>query len=122
MKQIRDVMSRDPVSVAPSATVSEAATLMGARNIGSVLVMSERKLTGIFTERDVVRALASTFEAAGHLVSEWMTPAPTTVTPDSADSEALATMLDKGFRHLPVIEDSKVVGIVSIRDLAVKAG
>jgi len=104
--------------VTPETTVGEAVALMAQHRIGSVLVMEGARLTGIFTERDTVRALSHTYDAPSHSVSSWMTPEPMTVTPDSSTDEALKTMLDHNFRHLPVVEGDEVVGIVSIRDLA----
>ena len=100
--------------VTPSTTVGEAVALMAQHRIGSVLVMEGSQLVGIFTERDTVRSLSHSYDA----VSSWMTPEPMTVTPESSTDEALKTMLDHNFRHLPVMEGGEVVGIVSIRDLA----
>ena len=117
MTTIRDVMSTELVSVTPGATVAEAATVMGTRKVGAALILDGERLAGIFTERDILRALASDFDAAGHLVSHWMTPDPFTLTPGSSASEALDLMLDRGFRHVPVVEDGRVLGIVSLRDV-----
>jgi CBS domain-containing protein len=80
--------------------------------------MDGERLLGIFTERDIVKALGQHFDAAGHAVSEWMTSDPTTVPADTQVDEALRTMLDRGFRHLPVVEGERVVGVVSMRDLS----
>jgi CBS domain-containing protein len=114
---IRDIMSDGLVTVNPSTTVAEAATSMAERRVGSALVM-EGGLVGIFTERDIVRALSQDFDAPGHPVEQWMTRDPTTVTPDTAVQDALDIMLKAGFRHLPVMEGDEVVGVVSIRDLS----
>src|SRR5215813_1901940 len=73
---VRDIMSTEIVSVGRSATVAEAATLMGKLQVGSALVMDDDEVVGIFTERDIVRALAADFDAAGHEVGDWMTPQP----------------------------------------------
>lgn len=118
MKTVAELMSGAVLSVAPTATVAEAATMMGERRIGSALVMEDDTLLGIFTERDIVRALGQHFDAAGRPVSEWMTADPVTVSPDTPAEQALRTMLDGGFRHLPVTDGGKVVGVVSIRDLS----
>ena len=118
MASVLEVMTKEPLSVPPSTTVAEAATVMGERRIGSALVMEDDALLGIFTERDIVRALAKDFAAAERPVSEWMTRDPVTVPPDTPAKEALKQMLDGGFRHLPVTEGDSVVGIVSIRDLS----
>src|SRR5207302_978085 len=91
--------------------------VLAAKSAG-VLAMAGSQLVGIFTERDTVRSLSHSYDAPAHSVSSWMTPEPMTVTPESSTDEALKTMLDHNFRHLPVMEGGEVVGIVSIRDLA----
>jgi CBS domain-containing protein len=121
MTTVGDIMTTSLFSIEPATTVAEAATVMGERRIGSALVMEGERLLGIFTERDIVRALGQHFDAAGHAVSEWMTADPLTVPPGTAAQEALRTMLDRGFRHLPVAEGDRVIGVVSMRDLT-KAG
>jgi len=110
-------MSADLVSVSPTATIAEAATVMGTRRVGSALVMDGDELIGIFTERDILRALAGDFDAPGHQVSGSMTRNPRTVDPATDVGEALDTMLQHGFRHFPVMDDGRVIGIVSMRDL-----
>ena len=118
MASVADVMTRTILAVEPTTTVAEAATIMGERAAGSALVMDGDRLLGIFTERDIVKALGQHFDAAGHPVSEWMTPDPMTVPAQTPVSDALRTMLDRGFRHLPVIDGEAVVGVVSMRDLS----
>jgi CBS domain-containing protein len=118
MTTVGEVMSTQLISVEPSATVAEAATVMGERHVGSALVMESGKLVGIFTERDIVRALSQHFDAPGHQVSNWMTSGPTMTRASVSVEDALDLMLSKGFRHLPVEEGGTVVGIVSIRDLS----
>jgi len=114
---VGEIMTGSVFSIEPTMTVAEAATVMGERKIGSALVMEGEKLSGIFTERDIVRALGEHFDAAGHPVSEWMTTDPMTVPPDTPIQEALNTMLERGFRHLPVVDGESILGIVSMRDL-----
>jgi CBS domain-containing protein len=111
-------MTRSILSVDPTTTVAEAATIMGERAAGSALVMEGDRLLGIFTERDIVKALGQHFDAAGHAVADWMTADPLTVPAETSVEEALRTMLDRGFRHLPVVEERGVVGVVSMRDLS----
>jgi CBS domain-containing protein len=112
-----EIMTGSVFSIEPTMTVAEAATVMGERKIGSALVMDGDRLAGIFTERDIVRALGEHFDAAGHPVSEWMTADPVTASADTSVEDALRTMLDRGFRHLPVADGEQVIGIVSMRDL-----
>jgi CBS domain-containing protein len=118
MATVGEVMTRSILAVDAATTVAEAATIMGERAAGSALVMDGDRLLGIFTERDIVKALGQHFDAAGHPVSEWMTPDPLTVAADTPAGDALRTMLDRGFRHLPVVEGDSVVGVVSMRDLS----
>jgi CBS domain-containing protein len=118
MAIIRDVMTTELVTVEPGTSVAEAATLMGERHVGSALVFGDGRIAGIFTERDILRALASDFDAARHSVEQWMTRDPTTIGADAGVREARDLMLARGFRHLPVTDDDAVVGIVSLRDLS----
>jgi len=115
---IGDLATTELVSVPPSATVAEAATVMGERRCSSCLVMDGDQMLGIFTERDIVRSLAQHFDAAGHSVSDWMTPNPTSVPSDTPVQEALQVMLDGGYRHLPIVDGGKVMGVVSMRDIS----
>jgi CBS domain-containing protein len=116
--RVRDVMASRLHTVGPEDTVGEAVAVMAQHRIGSVLVMDGERLVGIFTERDTVRAISQSHDAARHEVVSWMTRDPTAVGPDVDTDEALRMMLDRGFRHLPVVDGEKVVGIVSMRDLA----
>jgi CBS domain-containing protein len=118
MVTIREVMTTELVTVEPGTTVAEAATVMGERHVGSALVFGDGKMAGIFTERDILRALASDFDAARHAVEQWMTPDPATIAADAGVREARDLMLARGFRHLPVTDDEDVVGIISLRDLS----
>jgi CBS domain-containing protein len=118
MATVGEIMTRDLITVDPSATVAEAATVMGGKHVGSALVMDGDHLTGIFTERDIVRALGEHFDAAGHPVSHWMTSNPQTIGPGATTEEALDAMLRGGFRHLPVVDGERVVGMLSLRDVA----
>lgn len=118
MSTVRELMSTSLHTVGPSDTVGEAVALMAQHRVGSVLVMDGEKLLGIFTERDTVRALSLSHDAPRHQITSWMTADPKTVGPDTDADEALHLMLDNGFRHLPVMADGKVVGVVSMRDLA----
>ena len=117
MTVIRDVMSTELTSVSPSTTVADAATMMSTRQVGSALVLDGEKLIGIFTERDVLRAVGSDFDAEHHAVTEFMTKEPKSIGPEVDTHEALEAMFAFGFRHLPVLEDGRVVGVVSMRDV-----
>src|SRR3982074_3574667 len=118
MTAVREVMTEQLVTVEPSTSVAAAVTVMGMQRVGAVLVMEDARLEGIFTERDLVRALACDMGAASQPVAPWMTRNPVTVGPDSSVDHALEIMLSGHFRHLPVMEGESVLGIVSIRDLS----
>jgi CBS domain-containing protein len=118
MATVGDVMNATLVTAEPGSTVAEAATIMGEQHVGSTLVMEDGKLVGIFTERDIVRALSQDFDAPGHAISHWMTREPRTVGPDTTVEDALQQMLAGGFRHLPVCQGDRVLGMVSMRDLS----
>ena len=118
MATVADLMTSGSIlSIPPETSVAEAATVMGERRVGSALVMEGDALTGIFTERDIVKALGEHHDAAEHPVSEWMTRHPMTIPPSTPVEEALRTMLSRGFRHLPVTDGERILGIVSMRDL-----
>ena len=118
-RAIRSVIGEQkPIFASAEASVAAAAKLMKRHRIGALLVMKSGRLAGIFTERDTVRAISHSHDAPAHEVSSWMTHDPMTVAPDVETDVALRTMLDNGFRHLPVVENGEVIGVVSIRDLA----
>jgi CBS domain-containing protein len=118
MDAVGEIMTKELVTVESGATVAEAATVMGERKVGSALVIDGGELVGIFTERDIVRALSQDFDAPGHPITHWMTRDPATITPETTVKEALDMMLTRGFRHLPVVEGTTPVGMVSMRDLS----
>jgi CBS domain-containing protein len=116
--RVADIMSKPLCIVDPEATLAEATTLMAENRVGSAIVCSGDRLLGIVTERDVVRAMSGSHDAAIRPVDEWMTRRPVTIGPETEVRDALRTMVDGGFRHLPVLEDDKIVGMVSMRDIA----
>lgn len=118
MATVREIMTRDLITVEPSATVAETATVMGEHHVGSALVLEAGVIAGIFTERDIVRALSQDFDAAGHSIAHYMTRNPTTVPPDTGLQAALDLMLVGGFRHLPVVAGDRLLGMVSMRDIS----
>ncbi len=106
------------VSLPPSATVQDAARIMTERHIGAVLVAVDGRLQGIFTERDVLaRVVAAGLDPNDTALGGVMTPNPDTVAPNDSALEALRRMSERGYRHLPVVDHERMVGIVSIRDL-----
>jgi len=118
MATVAELMSRQLVTSDESATLGEAAAVMAQRRVGSILILTAERLTGIFSERDIVRALSQSHDAVRDPVGHWMTRQPVTIGPDASAEEALEKMLAGGFRHLPVLEGEKLVGMVSMRDLS----
>jgi CBS domain-containing protein len=115
---LRDFMSGgDVLTIEPSVTLSEAARAMRRREVGAAVVTDRGTLVGIFTERDLLRAIADSRHPDQHRVASYMTPDPITLPPDHLPSEAAQIMHDRKFRHIPVVEDGEVIGVVSIRDL-----
>jgi CBS domain-containing protein len=105
------------VSVAPEDTLGEAAERMAEDGVGSAVVLDSGRLIGILTERDLLRAVAGRVHTSEARVREWMTVDPVTATEETSADEAMRTMLEQGFRHLPVIEEGRTIGVVSLREL-----
>jgi len=117
-QRIRIMMERKKMLTAPpETTVSKAAKLMANKNVGAVMVVEEERLVGIFTERDAVfRVIARGRDVQTTPLADVMTASPQTVDPDKTFGYALLMMHENGFRHVPVIENGKPVGIVSARN------
>jgi CBS domain-containing protein len=98
-------------------SVAEAANSMVKGRFGSAVVMDSSWLIGIFTERDVLRAAASGADLTSSPLSEWMTREPVTAGPDMDADDAAEIMMGQGFRHLPVVDGTTLLGIVSLRDI-----
>jgi CBS domain-containing protein len=112
------VMTTDVLTVAPEDTIGEAAQKMTDQGVGAVVVSDFGRLIGIFTERDLMRAVAGRVHPSEGRVREWMTPDPVTMTEDASVEDAGQAMIERGFRHIPVVAGERAVGIVSIRDVA----
>ena len=112
------VKDQKPLVLAARETVQHACRCMRERSAGSVLVIDDQqRLSGIFTGRDAVRTLAEGKDAAVTTLAQAMTSNPITITPESRAIDALRTMSDGGFRHLPVVDNERIWGIVSRGDL-----
>ena len=117
---VPDIISEKQVltTFGADVTVRQAARVMAERHIGAVLIMSDGKLDGIFTERDVLnRVVAPGKDPETVKIGEVMTKNPDTVSPDASALDTLILMQSKGYRHLPVLDGGELVGIVSVRDL-----
>ena len=105
------------VTTASQASVFEIARLMLEHDVGATLVVEDGSLLGIFTERDALfRVLAEGRDPRAVSVGEVMTPQPVTVGPEVSFGYAMVLMHERGFRHLPIVEGGRVIGIVSARD------
>lgn len=117
MAVLGEMMSRNVLAVAPEDTLGEAAERMTDEGVGSAVVLDGGRLIGILTERDVLRAAAGRVHSSDARVREWMTADPIVAREETTATESLEIMMANGFRHLPIVEEGRVVGIVSIRDV-----
>ncbi len=117
-RTIRDIIDHQELLTADiGMTVSEAARLMKARVVGAIVVLRDGALAGIFTERDALfRVVAEGLDPTTTTMESAMTADPTTVHPDKPFATALEVMHHGRFRHVPVVEDGQVVGMISSRD------
>jgi CBS domain-containing protein len=113
--QLADLMVTDVLSVSPGTTIADAARRMIAREAGAAVVVDDGALVGVISERDLMRAIPDGSPETP--VSDRMTRSVTTASPRTSVPEALAIMVEGRFRHLPVVEEGRVLGIVSMRDL-----
>ena len=117
VRQILQTKGYDVYSVPPEATILDALKLMEWRGIGAVLVMSGDKVQGIFSERDYARRGVLKGCDVKTQIDEVMTKTVYYVSPAESIEECMAQMADKKIRHLPVVEDGKVIGVISIGDV-----
>ena len=112
------IESQELFTLSPSDSVRDAVRVMAERKIGAVLIMRNGALAGIFTERDVLtRIVDAGRDANATKLEDVMTEAPDTLAPNDRAVDALMKMSSRGYRHLPVVDDGQLVGIVSIRDI-----
>jgi CBS domain-containing protein len=121
MTTVRSVLqskSSDIWSTTPDTLVFEALKVMAEKNVGALLVMEGSQLKGIFSERDYARKVALKGESSHHIaIRTVMTAGVISVTPEQSMEDCMALMTGKHIRHLPVIENSKVIGLISIGDI-----
>ena len=116
MAVVSNHMTSDLLTANADERLADAARRMVERGVGAVLVLSEERLDGILTERDLMKAVAAGYSEDAR-VGDWMTRHPETIEADDSTEHAAALMIHGGFRHLPVLREGRVAGIVSIRDL-----
>lgn len=121
MKTVKQMLGHKPTKnwcVSSVDTVFKAAKLMAEKDIGALLVMENGNLVGIISERDIARkSVVSEKPAQQMLIREIMTTSVISVSPDKTIEECMELMTEKGIRHLPVLFDDRLVGIISIRDI-----
>lgn len=120
MSTVRDILKNkgDAVfSISPSATVLDALQVMADKGCGAILVVKDDQLLGIFSERDYARRVVLQGKSERAKITEVMTKDIFFVSPQQTSEECMAQMTDKHIRHLPVVEEGKLVGVISIGDL-----
>jgi CBS domain-containing protein len=115
--QVRDVMTEATVTESPSDSLRSAAERMWRQQTGSLLITDGGRLTGIITERDVLRAVALGADPDRSTVDEVMTAEVFTVPPDMPLQEAAREMATRWIRHLPIVDGDQLLGVVSMRDV-----
>lgn len=117
-RTIRSIIEdQEPVTAPAHTTVADAARLMKKRAVGALMIVEDGKLVGIFTERDALfKVNATGLNAQTTLISEVMTRNPQTIHPDKPFLDALHLMHESSFRHIPVVENGRPIGMVSARD------
>jgi CBS domain-containing protein len=119
MGTLGEIVKPTFITVPPEDTLGEVAERMSAQNVGSVVVKDFGRLIGILTERDMLRAMAARVHTSDARVRQWMTEDPITAGPEMTFEDASQIMVEKGFRHLPVVDGETILGIVSLRRLMV---
>jgi CBS domain-containing protein len=115
--EVSEIMSKDLVTVGPEYNVADVASLMRSRKVGSVIVLEDDRVLGILTERDILGVVGSGEDPKNVAAHEALTDDVITIGPDAPVEEAAGEMVRAGVRHLPVISEQGLIGIVSMRDL-----
>ena len=119
VKEILRVKGSRLVTIEPSGHAAEAAKTMARENLGSLVVVDQGRMVGMLTFHELLRALASRGGSLGELqVDEIMLHDPVTASPDMEVNDLRRTMLDSGARDLPVMQDARLLGVISFRDVA----
>lgn len=115
--EIRNLVGGTATVCGPDVSLAHAAAVMVDQGIGSLGIVEEGRLVGILTDRDVLRAMASGADGEGSAVRHWMTPDPDVLSPEVEVRDAADWLLATGYRHLPVVEGGRLLGVVSIKDI-----
>lgn len=117
---VRDMMTKDLITCSPDETLAQAAQKMASGDIGCCPVVESGQLVGVITDRDItVRTVARGLDPNSQHVREVMSTNLVTVTPDTSVEDACRLMMDYQVRRLPVVEENRLVGMVSLADLAI---
>ncbi|MBU5537276.1 MAG: CBS domain-containing protein [Candidatus Aenigmatarchaeota archaeon] len=116
---VNEIMNRNVVVVKKDATIKEASEVMSKLDISSLVVVEGDKIVGILTNTDIVRSVAQNKQPESTLVEEMMTSKVITIEPDKKIEDAVDLMLENKIRELPVVENNKIKGIITVTDIAV---
>jgi CBS domain-containing protein len=114
---VQELIGGEVVSTQPKRVMREAIRIMTAQGVGALTVEHDAVLSGILSERDVIRACADGADLDTTTVDKWMTEDPDSLEPDVSVEDAAEWMLAAGYRHLPVVEGTRIMGMVSIKDV-----
>jgi CBS domain-containing protein len=114
---VRELIGGEIVWIEPSSSLHQAAIQMHDSDVGALAVETNGALVGIITERDLVRACATNVDFDASRVKDWMTPNPDSLGPEMSVGAAATWMVAAGYRHLPVVEGGRAIGVVSIKDI-----
>ena len=119
VKEILRVKGNRLLSIEPGGRAVDAVSTMAKENLGSLVVLDQGRMVGMLTFHELLRAIASRSGSLGDVkVSDIMVRNPVTATPDMAVNDLRRTMIDSGARYLPVLQDGKLIGVISFRDVA----
>jgi CBS domain-containing protein len=119
VKEILRVKGNRLLTIEPSGRAADAVKTMSEQNLGSLIVLEQGRMLGVLTFREILQALAQRNGTLGDLrVADVMVRDPVTATPDMEVNDLRRTMLDSGARYLPVVQDAKLLGVISFRDVA----
>lgn len=115
--EVRQLCSGAVISISAEATIRETAVLMNETGVGSLAVMDDSDFIGIFTERDLLHAVAGEADLNGDPILRWMTDRPDCFSGDMSVSDTADWIVANGYRYLPVVEDGLLIGMASIKDV-----
>lgn len=116
--KVMDVMTREPVTISPNSTIREAAKRMIERGVGGILVTENQEPKGILTEKDIVKnVVAANLDPSKVLIRDVMSNILVTISPDNDIYDALILMGEKDLRRLPVVNDNKIIGLLTFKDI-----